>query len=392
MSWRVAGSLERLLQEINAKFPNRSRASDGSIGDAAHASRASDHNPYIKDGRGIGVVRARDFTHDPRNGFDSYKFARSLARSNDKRIKYIISNGEIWNPSVSQSWRHYSGSNPHDHHAHVSVDEGPQSVYDDQRDWSWEADYDGTANVADRPPQPLPTEPVLRRGMKGDAIKQLQTQLKIKADGDFGPATERAVKAFQTARGLGADGIVGVYTWKALKAAAAISTPAAPPETIFDRVMEYVIDDEGDELNTSPSEPGGASRFGISIDALSRFLKRQATLDDLRSLTPASAAQIYKKLYAEPIGFDKLPAGLNYAALDFAINSGIANVDQIENQKGIKDALTLALKEVGVIAQIDRLCDLRLEHMKRSPNWSKYKNGWQARVSRVRNRAYNLAK
>lgn len=60
----------------------------------------------------------------------------------------------------------------------------------------------------------------LRKGMKGEDVKQLQEALinlgyalgKCGADGDFGSATKRAVEAFQKAKGLKADGIAGKAT------------------------------------------------------------------------------------------------------------------------------------------------------------------------------------
>ena len=49
----------------------------------------------------------------------------------------------------------------------------------------------------------------LRKGSKGDMVKQIQEKLGIVADGDFGPGTEAAVRAWQTKAGLFADGVVG---------------------------------------------------------------------------------------------------------------------------------------------------------------------------------------
>lgn len=58
--------------------------------------------------------------------------------------------------------------------------------------------------------------PLLRQGDKGEAVRDVQRALGIKADGDFGPNTKKAVVAFQEKNGLYADGIVGKNTWARL--------------------------------------------------------------------------------------------------------------------------------------------------------------------------------
>jgi len=117
VTWRVANSLNVLLDQLNTLYPNRSKVSDGSIGDAEHAGRDSDHNPWY----GPGIVTARDFTDDPDGGLDCHKLAGWLVKSGDKRIKYIIWNRRIW----QGSWMPYYGSNPHTKHLHLSVVASP---------------------------------------------------------------------------------------------------------------------------------------------------------------------------------------------------------------------------------------------------------------------------
>lgn len=126
MSYREARSLSTLLAEINAAAPRRSKISDGWIGDAAHASRTSDHNPWIKVG-GLGVVRARDFTHDPAGGLDCNRLAAALVPLLGKHPAlgsgaYIIWNRRIISTDrLREGWRTYTGSNGHTQHLHVSV-------------------------------------------------------------------------------------------------------------------------------------------------------------------------------------------------------------------------------------------------------------------------------
>ena len=72
------------------------------------------------------------------------------------------------------------------------------------------------APVAPKKSAPAAFKP-LKNGSKGQAVKNVQTFLGLKADGAFGPGTEKAVKTFQASNKLKADGIVDAITFKALK-------------------------------------------------------------------------------------------------------------------------------------------------------------------------------
>lgn len=199
MSWRLAKSLLTLRDQINAKWPGRSKASDGTVGDLAHASRKSDHNPLN------GVVHALDITHDPANGVDAGALAEAIRASHDPRIKYIISNARIASERDDWAWRPYSGANAHRHHVHFSVKAG--ALADDISPWMLDA--------------AAPAHPTLKRGDRGSSVRELQFALNrhayaLMVDGDFGARTERAVIAFQQARGLVPDGVAGPRTWGAL--------------------------------------------------------------------------------------------------------------------------------------------------------------------------------
>lgn len=118
--WQLAPCLIAAEAEANRLAPRRSKASDGSIGDAAHAERTSDHNPD-EEGR-LDWVDALDLTHDPKGGFDAHAHARNIAARRDPRISYIISNWRIWDHE--RGWRRYNGTNGHTHHIHLSIDDG----------------------------------------------------------------------------------------------------------------------------------------------------------------------------------------------------------------------------------------------------------------------------
>lgn len=116
MTWRVALSLLVLRDQIDALYPNRNKASDGTIGDAAHQAQQSDHNPDSQ-----GIVRALDITHDPQHGCDIDQISDALAAAQDLRVSYVIANRLITGPDYGWIWTSYSGDDPHTGHLHLSV-------------------------------------------------------------------------------------------------------------------------------------------------------------------------------------------------------------------------------------------------------------------------------
>ena len=112
---------ETLREQINVKYPDRDKTSDGWLGDARHAARKSDHNP---DPSAEYVVRAIDIDKDlVRSKLD---YAADLAdqlrlcAKKDGRIAYVIFKGRIASSKKSWAWRPYDGINKHNHHCHIS--------------------------------------------------------------------------------------------------------------------------------------------------------------------------------------------------------------------------------------------------------------------------------
>ncbi len=133
--WKLAGGLIRLREQLNAGSPARSIASDGTIGNAEHAARESDHNPWWVYG-GVPYVTAIDITHDPAR-LNCDRLETALARGGDPRIKYLIWDHHIIAGDAGPSpwvWREYRGADPHTGHLHLSVMPKPSSLL--QADWN----------------------------------------------------------------------------------------------------------------------------------------------------------------------------------------------------------------------------------------------------------------
>ena len=229
MSWHLAPALVQLRAEVNARWPGRSKRSDGTIGDAAHSARRSDHNPNVR-----RSVNAIDITAKGVN-----VGAIIAAAKKHPSVRYIIYNRRIMNRDVGNfAPRRYRGANPHTAHVHISL---YQSRKAEQRRQSWgiasakAAAPKAGSRSGSRSYRTVKYGDLLRLYTKGAPVREWQRSALgytgKKADGYFGPSTEADTKRFQRENGVKADGIVGPTTWPLRLGKKSQPKPAPKPKT-----------------------------------------------------------------------------------------------------------------------------------------------------------------
>ena len=89
----------------------------------------------------------------------------------------------------------------------------------------------------------------------------------------------------------------------------------------FEHCLEMLLHHEGGFVD-HPKDPGGMTNLGVTKKVYDKWIGRESTEAEMRALTPADVGPIYKKNYWDKIRGDDLPAGVDWAAFDWAVNSG----------------------------------------------------------------------
>jgi hypothetical protein len=200
VSYYLAPCLKALGDEVTVAWPNADKwptvsIGDGWVGDTSHAARKSDHNPDYSAG---GVVRAVDI------GIAGRDADRILAAAiGDPRVWYVIHKGRIYSRTYGWVARDYSGSNPHNHHIHISA-RSDRAAENDTSPWGLVAEVlpdrmpklrkislSGVRAqfIAARDGKPVKVSPGIKRIQR--RLNQLY-KARLTVDGLAGPATLRA--------------------------------------------------------------------------------------------------------------------------------------------------------------------------------------------------------
>jgi lysozyme family protein len=165
----------------------------------------------------------------------------------------------------------------------------------------------------------------------------------------------------------------------------------------FDKCFALIIQDEGGYVN-DPRDPGGRTNLGVTQRNWETYLNRNVTETEMRKLTPSDVKTFYKVMYWDKLKGDQLPAGVDYAAFDLAVNSGVSRAARYLQQiAGATQDGVIGPKSLEAIAAcdpaqtVDALCDMRLEFLKRLSTFDRFGKGWQTRVAGVKAEATRMS-
>lgn len=158
----------------------------------------------------------------------------------------------------------------------------------------------------------------------------------------------------------------------------------------FEKVLPLILAHEGGYVN-HPADPGGATMKGVTQAVYDSYRRNKGlAVRSVRQITTTELRAIYKFQYWDMINGDRLPAGLDYAAFDYAVNSGASRASKdlqrvlgvkVDGQIGegtIEKACELAgVDEEGLIRDF---CDRRMRFLKNLKTYGTFGRGWFRRV------------
>jgi lysozyme family protein len=164
----------------------------------------------------------------------------------------------------------------------------------------------------------------------------------------------------------------------------------------FDEALKAILHHEGNFVN-HPKDPGGMTNLGVTKRVWEEWVGHEVDEKAMRALTPADVDTLYRRKYWDKIKGDELPAGVDYAVFDAAINSGPGRASKwLQTAVGaVPDGAigpgTLAKVEaMEPAAIIEKYQVTRLAFLQSLPTWDTFGKGWGRRVTEVKDAALRM--
>ena len=164
----------------------------------------------------------------------------------------------------------------------------------------------------------------------------------------------------------------------------------------FESALQAVLHHEGGCVN-HPSDPGGMTNLGVTKAVWEEWVGHPVDEKQMRALTPAVVAPMYKAKYWDKIKGDDLPEGVDYAVFDAAVNSGPGRAAKwlqacvgVEPDGGIGPKTLAAVAAFKPKELVEDYAKRRLSFLMDLPHWGTFGKGWGRRVAEVQNTASTM--
>jgi lysozyme family protein len=161
----------------------------------------------------------------------------------------------------------------------------------------------------------------------------------------------------------------------------------------FATAIAALLAHEGGFVN-HPLDPGGMTNMGVTKAVWEEWVGHPVTEKDMRALKPMNIHPMYRRKYWDKISGDLLPAGLDLAVFDFAVNSGPGRaVKVLQKLVGtlpdgfIGTQTLLRISEKDQKKLIEDYNAARLAFLQELPTFTTFGRGWTTRVTAVNNEA-----
>jgi lysozyme family protein len=137
--------------------------------------------------------------------------------------------------------------------------------------------------------------------------------------------------------------------------------------------------------------------MGITQATLGAWRGQPVTRADIRALSREEARAIYRIRYWNAVAGDELPAGLDLAAFDYAVNSGPQRVIRtLQGLVAVEVDGRMGPQTLGAIraaeprSLIEALCAARLRFLQQLPTFPVFGRGWTRRVAKIERESLRL--
>ncbi len=165
----------------------------------------------------------------------------------------------------------------------------------------------------------------------------------------------------------------------------------------FDACLAKVLEHEGGYV-FHKLDPGGMTNLGVTKAVWEEWVGHPVDEKQMRNLTPAVVAPLYRAKYWDKIKGDDLPTGVDYVVFDAAVNSGAGRAAKwlqacvgVEQDGGIGPKTLAAVRAFDANQLIEDYAKRRLSFLMDLKHWDTFGKGWSRRVAEVQKTGLDMA-